>query len=143
MATITAEKAPNRDTAKNILVVSPLVVAIAIIANLLLRQITIAIFPISPDFHPLDTYIVAAWTLIGVGGGCVIYAAITRFSSKPVQLFNQVAIMAFILSLLPAIMLLMTHSKPGTTDSSVGTLIAMHIISTIICMGFTAVIKSE
>jgi hypothetical protein len=104
----------------------------AVIANLLLRALAVAVLDIpQPEFEPLQPRAVALSTLGGVIAAGVVYAVIARLAHDPRRTFTIVAAIALLLSLYAPLSLGLADppENPGTDAGSVGTLIAMHILA--------------
>jgi hypothetical protein len=104
----------------------------AIVANLLLRALAVAVLDIpQPEFEPLRPRAVAVSTAIGVIAAGLVYAIIERFARDPRRTFLVVAAVALVLSLWAPLSLGLADppENPGTDAGSVGTLIAMHVVA--------------
>jgi hypothetical protein len=104
----------------------------AIVANLLLRALAVAVLDIpQPEFEPLRPRAVAVSTAIGVVAAGLVYAIIERFARDPRRTFLVVAAVALALSLWAPLSLGLADppENPGTDAGSVGTLIAMHVLA--------------
>jgi uncharacterized membrane protein YhaH (DUF805 family) len=71
----------------------------AVVANVLLRAIAIAVFDIPESFEHIELRAVVLSTLIGVTAAGVVYALIARRARDPDRTFTIVAVVAFLLSL--------------------------------------------
>jgi hypothetical protein len=92
----------------------------AVVANLLLRALAIAVLDIpQPEFEPLNVRPVIVSTLGGVVAAGVVRALVTR------RVFLIVAGVALVLSLFAPL----TIDDPNADAESVGTLIAMHLVA--------------
>jgi hypothetical protein len=97
-------------------------VVIAVLANVLLRALAVAVFDIpQPEFEPLNLRPVILSTVGGVIAAGVVYALMGR-RKRP---FVIVAAVALILSLIAPL----TIDDPNADAEAVGTLIAMHVVA--------------
>lgn len=112
--------------------VGPLTVIVAVLANLLVRAIGQALFEVSPEFDPFQVPQIAFLTAVGVGSGVVVFAVVTRAAQRPLRTFRIIAAVAFLLSLIPDVILLVMQPFPGTTAPAVATLMVMHVVATAI-----------
>ena len=104
----------------------------AVIANVLLRAVAVAVFDIpQPEFEPLQLRAVVVSTASGVLAGGVVFAIVARLARDPVRVFTIVAAVALVLSLWAPISLGLADppEDPGTDAGSVGTLIVMHVVA--------------
>jgi len=104
----------------------------AVIANVLLRAVAVALFDIpQPEFEPLQLRAVVVSTASGVLAGGVVFAIVARLARDPVRVFTIVAAVALVLSLWAPISLGLADppEDPGTDAGSVGTLIVMHVVA--------------
>jgi hypothetical protein len=104
----------------------------AVVANLLLRAVAVAVLDIpQPEFEPLRPRAVALSTLGGVIAAGVVYALVARFARDPRRTFLIVAGIALVLSLWAPLSLGLADppENPGTDAGSVGTLIVMHVLA--------------
>ena len=109
----------------------------AVVANLLLRAVAVAVFDIpQPEFEPLQARAVAVSTASGVIAAGVVFAIVARLARDPVRVFAIVAAVALVLSLWAPISLGLADppEDPGTDAGSVGTLIVMHVVAAAIAV---------
>jgi len=98
----------------------------AVIANVLVRTLTVAAFDIpQPEFEPLNLRPVIVSTIFGVVAAGLVYALIVRFAREPERTFLIVAAAALLLSLIAPL----TIDDPNADAEAVGTLIAMHVVA--------------
>jgi len=98
----------------------------AVIANVLLRALAVAVFDIpQPEFEELNLRPVILSTLGGVIAAGLVYALIARFTPDPSRPFVIVAAVALALSLIAPL----TIDDPNADADAVGTLIAMHVVA--------------
>ena len=104
----------------------------AVLANLLLRAVAVAVFDIpQPEFEPLQVRAVVVSTAGGVVAAGVVFAIVARLARDPVRVFVIVAAVALVLSLWAPISLGLADppENPGTDAGSIGTLIVMHVVA--------------
>jgi hypothetical protein len=101
----------------------------AVLANVLLRAIAIALFDIPDAFEHLALRAVIVSTLVGVVAAALVFAIVRRFARDPVRTFTIVAVVALILSLAAPLSVALQDPPeyPGTDAASVGTLMLMHV----------------
>ena len=106
-----------------------LAAAAAIIVNVLVRALAIALFDIPGAFEHLALRAVIVSTLIGVLAAAAVYALIARRARDPVRTFTIVAAVALVLSLAAPLSVGLQDPPeyPGTDAASVGTLMLMHV----------------
>jgi hypothetical protein len=128
---VSAASAPASDqriSFKRLLWVAPLAIVVSVIATQLVRLLFVALFDISPEFMPLQFGPPLAFTIMGVLGAVIVFAAVGRLSRRPIQLFRTIAVIVLVLSFLPDIGLLMTGMMPGTSPIAVAGLALMHVV---------------
>ena len=112
------------------------ILLVAIIGNLILRIVAVAILEIPPEFAPLAVAGPTVFlTTVGVLAAAAVWLVIDRVSSQPRPLFRQVAIAALLLSLLPDVWLLTNtgvDSFPGATVPAVTTLMLQHVLAAVV-----------
>jgi hypothetical protein len=104
-------------------------IAGAVVANLLVQAIAVALLRPDPVFLPLQPGPPVFFSVIGVLGAIVVYAIIGRFSRRPLTLFRRVALVTLLISLIPNILMLVSQWMPGATLGSVITLMVMHVVA--------------
>lgn len=115
--------------------VGALTMATAVVANLVVRSIAFAIWPISATFLPLQVGSICVFTAVLVGGGVLVYALVVRFSRRPARMFTMIAAIALLLSLVPPVMLVFhpdTRALPGVTPLAASILVVFHIMDALI-----------
>ena len=101
----------------------------AVVVNVLVRALAIALFDIPDSFEHLALRAVIVSTLIGVIAAGFVFALIRRLAADPVRTFTIVAVVALVLSLAAPLSL-------GFEDAAaVGTLILMHVLTAAIVVG--------
>jgi len=112
----------------------PLTILAAILANMVIRLIAIAVLQPDPRFVPLQMGTPIVFTFFGVLGAVITFAFIGHFSSRPIWLFRRIAVVVLFLTYIPDTLMLMTGFNPGTTTANVLTLMLMHTVSWAICV---------
>ena len=136
MATSTVEERIERVTLSRLWWVGLLTIVASVVANLLILLIAKAVLPISADFAPLAVGPVMMWSLIGSFGATLVFFLLARLTRRPIYIFQLIALIVFLVTLLPDITLFFVPAFPDTTAISVGTLILMHVGTALICVGF-------
>ena len=107
-------------------------IAAAIAANLIARVLLFALFDLPAGFQPLQAGAIIFFTTIGVLGAGVAYAIVTRVSRTPVRTYWIVATVAFVLSIIPNVMLALNPAAapmPGGTPGAFAALIVFHVVA--------------
>ena len=123
--------------------VGPLAIVASIVANLIIRTIAVAVLGASADFPPLGWAPPIMFTIIGVLGATVLFAAVTRLSKQPIALFRGIAVVVLLLSFVPDVLLLTSNAMPGTSLLGVLALILMHTVTCVITLTLFARLTSE
>ncbi len=105
----------------------------AVMATVAVREIAVGMFPIPEQFTPLDTFPVVMWTVAGAVGAVLAFWYLVPRSQRPVRTFGAVAVGVLLLSFLPNLWLFLSRPYPGTTNSAVFTLMAMHVAAAFTC----------
>jgi hypothetical protein len=109
-------------------------IVLAVIGNLLWVWLAKMLFPISPEFLPLQPARVAALTVVGVLGGVILYAILASKSNRPIRAYQRIAWIVFLVSLLPDVGLYFSGFIPGTTVTAVLVLMFTHVIAALIAI---------
>lgn len=115
-----------------IAVATVLAAVAAAAANLLVRALAVGAFDIpQPEFEPLQIRPVLLSTIGSVIAAGLVFALVARLARDAVRTFYLVAGVALIASLYAPLSLGLADppENPGTNAESVGTLIAMHVVS--------------
>jgi len=91
----------ERIEARRLLWVGPLIVATAVLVNVLLRGIAVTVLQPSPGRSPLALGSVIFLTVVGVSGAVIVFAIAGRFARRPVRTFQMIALMALLASFVP------------------------------------------
>ena len=104
----------------------------AVVVNVIVRAIAIALFDIPDTFEHIALRAVIVSTLIGVIAAALVYALIARTASNPDKTFTIVAATALVLSLAAPL------SLGFEEGAAVGTLVLMHVLTAaIVVLSFT------
>ncbi len=110
-----------------IAVATALAAAAAVVANLLLRAIGVAVFDIPDSFEEIAARPVILSTLGGVLAAGLAYVAVAKLAQDPVRTYLAIVVVVLLLSLWP----------PLSLDADTGakaTLAAMHVVTAAICV---------
>ena len=97
----------------------------AVVVNVLVRALALALFDIPDDFEHIELRAVIASTLIGVAAAALVYAVI-----RNARTFIIVAAVALVVSLAAPL----SVSDEGNA-AAVGTLMLMHVLTAAIVVG--------
>lgn len=124
--------------ALRLFIVGVLTIAAAVVADLVVRALAFAIWPISPVFLPLQIGSISVFAAILVGIGVLVYALVVRFSKQPARTYIIIALIALLLSFVPTSMLFFYPGArrvfPGITPLATSILIVLHIIDAMIAI---------
>ena len=112
-----------------------LTVLAAVIVNASVALVAKALFSVAPTFIPLQVGSVIAFTVIGAVGAVIVFALLLRWAKQPIRLFQRIAWIVLLVSLIPDLLLPFLGLFPGTTFAEVGALILMHVATGLICIG--------
>ena len=102
----------------------------AVVATLVVRAAAMAVLDIPAAFPPLaGSGPTISLTVVGVLGGVSVFAAVCRWASQPIRLFRIIVAVALLVSFVPDISLLTSDAFPGTTVTSVSTLMFQHLVA--------------
>lgn len=136
MATsISPSQAAERVTFTRLLWIGPLTIIAAIVANVVVQQLAIAMLRPDPQFIPLTLGATIAFTLIGVLGAVIVFGLVGRFARRPIWLFQRIAWVTLLVSLIPDVLLGISGFMPGATTANVVVLMLMHIVAGVISIG--------
>ena len=109
----------------------------AVVVNVLVRAIAIALFDIPEAFEHLALRAVIVSTFVGVIAAAIVFAVIVRVARNPVKTFTIVAAVALVLSLAAPLSVGLQDPPeyPGTDAAAVGTLMLMHVLTAAIVVG--------
>ena len=109
----------------------------AVVVNVLVRAIAIALFDIPEAFEHLALRAVVVSTLAGVIAAGLVFAIVSRRAADPVRTFTIVAAIVLVLSLAAPLSVGLQDPPeyPGTDAAAVGTLMLMHVLTAAIVIG--------
>jgi hypothetical protein len=118
------------------LMASGITIVASIVANLIVRWVGMLILPVDPSFMPLATWQpTVIFTTMFLVLATIVFLVINAFTANPPRVFNIVAFVALLLSLVPDFMLLInpTAMPMGTpTFGAVLILVVQHIVAYLI-----------
>lgn len=126
-----------RPSGRRLLRAGVLTILAAVAANLVVRLLAGALIPIDPAFLPLGFGAIAAFTILGVGLGALVYAFIARRAANPARTFTIVAVIALVVSILPNLALMANPAAapmPGGTAAYYGLLILFHVVAGVVAI---------
>ncbi len=118
----------------------------AVAANAVVRTAAVALLNIPPEFSPLTWGPFIFLTVVGVGAGVLVFAALVRFSKRPIRAFRIIAVVALLLSFLPDFGLLAGGDAVpfvGVTPLNVGVLMFMHVVAAAVSVGMLTTLTRE
>jgi hypothetical protein len=127
---------PTIDKSK-LIWVGPLTALVAALVNVVLRVIMAAILPIEPTFPPFGIPAVAGFTAFAVAISAVVYLVIASISNNPNRIYTIVAAVAFVISIIPNIILAANPTAvdfpfEGATTTAFLALIVFHVAAAIV-----------
>ncbi len=136
MAGPSSERAHELTTGRSILVNGLIALVGSIVANLVIRWVAVALLRPAPEFNPLATMgPVILFTSIGVLLAVLVFWVTARYSRAPLRTFRRIALLAFLFSLLPDIMMVFfPYAFPfgGITPAAAVVLMLMHVAAWLI-----------
>lgn len=110
-----------------------LAIALATVANLLVRAIALPFITVPPEFIPVSSAIpTIVFTVGGVLAAVIVFAIVGRFSRQPARAFTLIAVVALLLSLVPNVMMLVDPANapfPGGNAGSMSVLMIQHVVA--------------
>jgi hypothetical protein len=125
---------PERSAPQSLPRVALVTALAAVVANLALWAVARGPLGVSPAFPPLQS--AAATVVAGVVGilaATAAFALIRRLAPRPVAAFRVVAVVALLLSLGGP---MSARAEPGGSGGAVAVLVAMHVVTAVIAVGF-------
>jgi hypothetical protein len=110
-------------------------VAAAVAANLAAFFIVRAVVDLPADFPPLSVPSIAFFTIVGTGLGALVFAWLARRSATPFKTYRTIAIVAFIVSIIPNLLAALNPAMfpfPGGTATAFLVLILFHVIAFVV-----------
>jgi Family of unknown function (DUF6069) len=104
---------------------------VAVLVNVVVRALAVALFDIPDAFEHLALRAVIVSTLVGVLAAALVYAVVARRAADPARTFTRIAVVVLILSLAAPLWVGLQDPPeyPGTDAASVGTLMLMHVLT--------------
>jgi hypothetical protein len=99
------------------------------VANVLVALALASWLRVPSVFAQLQTPSVASFSVVGVTGAVLVFAALTRLHPNPVAAFRVVAAVGLVISWIPDLLVWATHAFPGTTASGVLSLMTLHLVA--------------
>src|SRR5688500_13506543 len=131
MSTTIVNRSTGNPTMRRLLWAGPLTAVIAGIANVLVREVAVALGTIPADLMILQEAGVFISSFVQDLLGAVVFALIIKFAKRPVRTFQTVAVVALLLSLTNPIMAANGMMPIGATISTATMLsmMVMHIVA--------------
>ena len=121
-----------------VLLIALQTIAVAVVANLALRMLALAVFDIPAEFPPLASPgPTIFFTVVGVSAALGVAGALGQVSSQPGRLFRTVVLVALAVSMLPDLWLLTESAReafPGSTGPAVFTLMVQHVAAAFVVL---------
>jgi len=92
---------PDRDSAVSLFARTSAGTGVAALLVLVVRAVAVAVDPGLASLAPFGVEEILGSTLFAGAGAALAYAAVVRYSADPVRTFLGVAVVAFVVSLLP------------------------------------------
>jgi hypothetical protein len=109
--------------------VGPLAVILATAANTLIGTMAVSVLRPDPGFVPLAPFAPALFTFGGGLGAVLVSALVGRVARCPIWLYERLALVALVLSCIPAILIWVGDSLPGTTAGTISAVMVMHVVA--------------
>jgi hypothetical protein len=108
----------------------------SVIANLIVRWIGMLLVPVNADFVPLATWQpTAVMTTLFLVVATIVFLIVNAFTANPPRVYNIVALIALVVSLIPNVMMLLNpagvtlpNSGPPTTGAAI-ILMIQHVVA--------------
>ncbi|GHO85302.1 hypothetical protein [Dictyobacter formicarum] len=120
-----------------------LTLVVALITNIMIGTVSYALFSISPAFTPLNLIPITYWTVLGVMGAVLVFAAQVKLTRHPIANFSKTALIVLLISILPVLTLFFISPFPATSPIAIVTLILMHVNTATLCLGMLTSLCSE
>ena len=103
----------------------PLTVVAAVLLVFATRAVAVPVFALDGEFPPLTYAGLAFFTVVGVGAGVLVFAAVAMLSSRPIPVYRKLALVVLALSMLPDLWL--PGNVPGATWPIAIVLMVTHV----------------
>lgn len=126
-----------RPTLAQLAIAGAATVAAATIANVAAAFVLTALLDVDPAFEPLGPPAVAAFTIVLVGIGMVVYGIVARRAPRPSLTWLIVAIGALVVSFVPDLGLLLDPDAApieAVTTEAVLALMVLHVVAGVIAI---------
>jgi hypothetical protein len=124
--------------------VGPLTLVTTIIANLIIRTISVAIFGIPETFQYLQASYIIGSTTFFVLLALLAFVMVNRFARHPIRFYRILAFVVLCVSFLSPVMALIgLFPAPGMTLSIFWTMITMHCVSAVVIVGLLTTLTRE
>lgn len=146
MVSTSTRPTPQERVATHKLVwVGPLIIVLAVLANLVVRLLAVSFFGVSSSFLYLQLPVVTITTVVFLLLALLAFVLVGRASRHPVRMFWIVAGVALLLSFLNPILQLAGHWLPATGMNLriFWTMIIMHIVSALITASLLTTLAVE
>ncbi|HYP40547.1 MAG TPA: DUF6069 family protein [Chloroflexia bacterium] len=123
---------------RRLLWVGPLAMIVPAIANVIVREVAVAVGAVPANLEILQWPGIIGSTMIQVLLGVIVFAVIARFSRRPIWLFRVVAVVALLLSFSSPLMAAAGLTPiPGLSinASTVVSMMVMHVVAAVISVG--------
>jgi len=118
----------------------PLTVVAALIANIAVRAVALALFAVSPLFPHFMWDHLVGFTLVSVTAVVVVFALVARSARRPLHRYRQIAAVFLILSLLPDVVLFY-GDDPTASPAAIIALMVMHVVDAAVCVGLLTILQ--
>jgi hypothetical protein len=106
---------------------------VAVVANALIRMITLSVSTVPANFWPLGLGAVIISTVLTVSGATIVYGGITRFSTRPNRTFTIIAAVVLLLSF--GSFVAPPSVLAAAPTSVLAALAVMHVIVAVVSVG--------
>jgi hypothetical protein len=123
---------PRVTTWRRLLAAGAAAVIGSAVANSAVAAVLRGVLDVPAGFSPLQAISVLSLTIVGVITAVLVFAAICRFSARPVRLFTIVASVALVISWAAPLAAYFANSFPGTNASRIVGLMSLHAIAGVV-----------
>ena len=112
-----------------------LALVLAFAANLIAYGLLALLVELPAGFAPLQPAPIAIFTALGAVGATITFAIVRRVSGQPARTFTIVAVVAFVLSIIPNILLALDPTAapiPGADAEGFLILILFHVVAAVV-----------
>ena len=145
ISTSTRSTPQERVATRKLVWVGPLMIVLAVLANLVVRLLAVSFFGVASNFPYLQIPVVTITTLVFLLLALLAFVLVGRASRHPVRTFWIVAGVALLLSFLNPSLQLAGHWLPATGMNLriFWTMIVMHIVSALITVSLLTTLAIE